>query len=88
MTAGGPHHGKSEPCVMAWPEVCHWGFPASEGAKDTVTCYPFCGILMTFPDIAFAFLSRVKKTPAPPGAKQTLSELVCTDSWDFLLTVY
>lgn len=64
MTAGGPHHGKSEPCVMAWPEVCHWGLPASEGAKDTVTCYPFCGILMTFPDIAFAFLSRVKKTPA------------------------
>ena len=43
--------------------------------------------MVNFPDSVFVCLSGIQKEPAPPGAKQTLSMLVCRDSHDFLFTV-
>lgn len=43
--------------------------------------------MVNFLESACAFLPGTQKEPAPPGAKQTLSMLVCKDSHNFLFTV-
>lgn len=42
---------------------------------------------VNFLESACAFLPGIRKGPAPPRAKQTLSMLVCRDSHNFLFTV-
>lgn len=52
--------GKSGQCSMAWLEVYLtlylWGFSASEGAKDMIHYYPFCGILITLVNFLIVLL--------------------------------